>query len=446
MKRNTEIKDLGYLGREAQFKIAKALFEDAKMFNEIYPVIDPNYFSEAPLRTIIGLFMEYYKKKGLVPSYNAILLQLKQKQLTGLDIDEYKEYLDAIQNTDTTEIDTALELAITFCKQQKMIAVANKIIDSVRKGYSANQTLKFADELLNIENFVKDETILNPMNVIDDVLSEEREVRVPTGLVQLDDTLNGGLSKGSLACLQANAGCGKTTFSCIFASNAAARGYKVLQIFFEDRLYDICRKHYAVLAKDRSINNYVHPFNANYMSEEVKSNEGFESIKENLMLLKLPTGKKTVEDIEMSIRRCINTGFQPDMVIIDYFDCLKMSSNPIRNTWDAETSCMRKLENLAQSNNIALWVMQQGNRSGESEKGGSTVQGAYTKKQIASIYITVSRLNGAQERNRATMTIDKNRQGSLATFTDIYLNNGYMEIDMKDSVDSTLDLIFKEEK
>ena len=61
MEKRKEVKDLGYLGREAQLKIVKALFEDPKLFNEIYPVIEPNYFSEAALRTIVGLLKDYYK-------------------------------------------------------------------------------------------------------------------------------------------------------------------------------------------------------------------------------------------------------------------------------------------------------------------------------------------------------------------------------------------------
>lgn len=446
MEKRKEIKDLGYLGREAQLKIVKALFEDPKLFNEIYPVLDPNYFSEQPLRMITGLFKDYYKEKGLIPSYNAILLLLKQKVLSGIEVEEYEEYLETIKKMDTFEIDNNVELAIIFCKQQKLIAVANKIIDSVKKGYSANQTLRFANELTDIEANIDDEIMINPLNVIEDVLKEEKEVRVPTGLGELDDVLQGGLAKGSLACLQANAGCGKTTFSCIFASNAAARGYKVLQIFFEDRPNDICRKHYAVLADGCSINNFIRPFNVKYMVDEVKKNEAFENVKNNLQLLKLPTGRRTVEDIELSLRRCINMGFQPDLIILDYFDCLKMSSNPVKNAWEAETSAMRKLENLAQNNNIALWVMQQGNRAGETKNGGSSIQGAYTKKQIASIYITVSRYDNSQERNRATMQIEKNRQGRVATFNDIYLNNGKMEVDMKDGIDSMIDLMYKEEK
>lgn len=446
MEKRKEIKDLGYLGREAQLKIVKALFEDPKLFNEIYPVLDPNYFSEQPLRMIVGLFKDYYKDKGLIPSYNAILLLLKQKALSGIEVEEYEEYLETIKKMDTFEIDNNVELAIIFCKQQKLIAVANKIIDSVKKGYSANQTLRFANELTDIEANIDDEIMINPLNVIEDVLKEEKEVRVPTGLGELDDVLQGGLTKGSLACLQANAGCGKTTFSCIFASNAAARGYKVLQIFFEDRPNDICRKHYAVLADGCSINNFIRPFNVEYMVDEVKKNEAFENVKNNLQLLKLPTGRRTVEDIELSLRRCINMGFQPDLIILDYFDCLKMSSNPIKNVWEAETSTMRKLENLAQNNNIALWVMQQGNRAGETKNGGSSIQGAYTKKQIASIYITVSRYDNSQEQNRATMQIEKNRQGRVATFTDIYLNNGKMEVNMKDGIDNMIDLIYKEEK
>lgn len=445
MTNKKEIKDLGYLGRDAQIQLVKALFEDTRTFGELYGVIDPNYFSEQALRVIVGSFCEYYKEKGLVPSYNAILLRIRQKGLSQIDTEELEEYLNAVRNAPMEEIDNTVELGIQFCKQQKALAITNKMLDMLKKGYNGTTAAKLAYEMLDIDKGIKDMEDFNPMNVVDEVLLEEQEIRVPTGIKELDEVFNGGLSKGSLAMLQANAGCGKTTFSCIFANRAAALGYNVLQIFFEDRKEDMARKHYSAIVPEASINMFIHPFEHEMFSNMVKTAKGFDNVKKHLDMVKLPTGTKTVEDIANVIRMKINQGFVPDMVIIDYFDCLKMSSNPIRDKWDAETSAMRKLENLAHDENIALWVMQQGNRNGETENEGVSIQGAYTKLQIASIYVTVSRLKDEQERNMATIRIRKNRQGRVCTMNDVYLNNGTMEIDMSGAMRTDDRLMYKED-
>ena len=53
------------------------------------------------------------------------------------------------------------------------------------------------------------------------------------------------------------------------------------------------------------------------LSEEAKM------IKENFWCFHLPSGEVTVGRIEQIIKQGISRGFKPDLIIIDYFECLE---------------------------------------------------------------------------------------------------------------------------
>lgn len=443
----TKYNDLGYLGREAQFKIARALFEDGRTFNEIYAVLDCNYFSEAPLRKIIGMFLESYKKKGTVPSYTTIEVNLKATVKQQMELEEDLEYLETIKKTSLNDIDDIKRLVYKFCQQQQLTAVTNRIMDDIKKGNDFKRAIpKRIAELQNIIEYEENVRVTNPFESLSITLDSEQEERIPVKIDKLDKILNGGLGKGAFAALQANTGCGKTTLSSIFAANVALSGKKVVLFYFEDRIEDIHRKFYAHIT-GRNANEFINPTQEEKREiiEEITSVDNYQNLKNNIKLVKLKTGEYTVEDLTVEYRKLLNNDFAPDMVIIDYFDCLKFSANPIKDRLEAEERCMRKLENFASDNNVALWLMLQGNRKGATSTGDDTIQGSYRKKQIAHIWIEVSRTPEQQCANEANVKIAKNRQGGVGVFENVYLNNGCCQFSIDEVIRNDVDLIYKEE-
>lgn len=425
-----KVEDLGFIGIDGQLLLIKAIIEDKKLFSQIYPSLEQNLFSEAELKTIVGLILDYYKQKGLIPSYSTIEILIRGKYMGDeLEVETLTTYLNKIKELPTTDIDAVTDISIKFLKQQKTIYWCNKLIDTISSnGYKDSSIETYTKHLQEITTGMEDCTVLNPIDVVEEVLSEGKEIRIPTGIDEIDNALNGGLAKGSAGMIQGNAGCGKTTISTLLASNAAVAGYKVMQIYFEDKDNDIIRKHYAAIT-DREINEFTAVEFKDILKPEILNSPKAELIRQNLKIVSMPTGIKTVEDIEYEYRRLINEyDFKADLIIIDYFDCLKKTNNPKKDWLEAETSCMRKIENLAKTNDVAVWTMQQGNRNGENSNNGNTIQGAYTKKQIASVYITIFRGDNQMENNLATIVINKNRQGAVKTFENVYFNNGTVEI------------------
>ena len=116
------------------------------------------------------------------------------------------------------------------------------------------------------------------------------------------------------------------------------KGWKVLHIFFEDTEVDIRRKYYG----------FFTDFDAMYLSDPQikelaleKMNEDQEKrqlMYENIKAIRMESMTTTASDIEALIKREIAVGFRPDMVIIDYFECLapERIQYSKADTWEKE--------------------------------------------------------------------------------------------------------------
>jgi replicative DNA helicase len=204
----------------------------------------------------------------------------------------------------------------------------------------------------------------------------------------------------------------------------------VLRIYFEDDNVDIVRKHFSkitqtearMIIKDKEITKQIKEQLHNYKDREL--------MHKNLRIKRFNTGTKRASDIENYIKKLRNRGFSPDLVIIDYFECLipeKTAYNQEKDyTRDAIT--MRKIENMAKNLNIAIWIPTQGNRGSVTSTDVVTmdqVGGSFTKAQICQVVISIARSLEDVDKNKATLAVLKNRNGkSGAVFEGIRYDNG----------------------
>jgi len=218
-----------------------------------------------------------------------------------------------------------------------------------------------------------------------------------------------------------------TTITTSFVNHAAKSGFKVVQIVFEDKEKQIQRKHISKITGIEA-RNLSKPENLGNVKEIIKSTTEFD---ENLIIKKFNTGEISPLKIKNYIKRLINTGFKPDMVIVDYFECL-VPSKAMKDQWEAEARMMRELESTASEFDIAMWVATQGNR--ESMNGElvtlAKAGGSFKKIQIAHIVLTISRTPEDITNNIATLAVLKNRAGQTSLpIENVYFNNGTCTID-----------------
>ena len=148
---------------------------------------------------------------------------------------------------------------------------------------------------------------------------------------------------------------------------------------------------------------------------------------QNITLKRLASGQYTPSDIKEIIKKKMNQGFKPDLVIIDYFECIDYEKGYASSSeWKQQEKGIRFFENMAHELDIAIWIPTQGNRSsyGAEVVTEDKVGGSMKKVEAAQVVISIARNTEDLKNNRATIAVLKNRSGSVATFYGVYFNNG----------------------
>jgi hypothetical protein len=236
-----------------------------------------------------------------------------------------------------------------------------------------------------------------------------------------------------------------TTMITKIANTAMNDGYKVLQIFFEDNPKVIQRKHLSCWTGIELNALSLHKEEVRIKYEEVK--EKYEKSKGLVKLKKFPSDGTTIPIIKQYIRKLIAQGFKPDIVLLDYIDCVQ----PSRSYDDAnvgEGSVMRQFESMLAELDIAGWTAVQGNRSSikanvvEADQMGGSIK----KGQIGHFIVSIAKTLDQKENGTATMAILKSRFGKDGIiFEDITFDNARIQIDMGESKGARTNSEFKKD-
>ena len=444
MAKNAQMDKLGFLGEDFQYKLVREFIEDKEFFKDLCDIIDQNLFTDPNLKTLVGVMREYYKNQGTPPGYDILKIALSEKSHNDTEREYYLAIIDKIHSTSSEGSEYIRELAEKFFKQQNMIRVAHEIIKIAGKGDISNY-----DKCVDILNKALIQGTSEDLGcgVFDnenETLSDDYRIAIPTGIGKIDETLEGGLGKGELGVIVGSSSFGKTSLTTAMSSYAATyrcpqnsnEGYKVLQIVFEDRVKQIQRKHMGritgVEAKDLSKPGIVEE-----VREQLAKYEDRETLQKNLRIIRLPSGEKTADDIKRLVIKMRNIGFSPDLVVVDYFECLLCKGDSSDDKWEKEGKTMRKFEAIAGELNIAMWIPVQGTKDSLNaevvtmDKAG----GSFKKIQIAHIVMSIARTVEDIEESKATIAILKNRAGKAGkVFNNVEFNNGTCRIST-DNVD-----------
>ena len=264
----------------------------------------------------------------------------------------------------------------------------------------------------------------------------------------LDNAFYGGLGKGELGIIIAPSSVGKTSATTGFAATAAVtktednnyKGYKVLHIFFEDEEVNIKRKYYAYLtdidACDLSLPD-IRP----KVVEMINKNEWKDMIQRNVIGYHAQNGEFSPTDIKKFIQKHIAMGFKPDLVIVDYFECLKLekAETSADTEWTREGLTMRKLESIAHEFNLALWCPVQGTKDSFNQQivGLTQAGGSVKKVQIGHVIISFARTEEMRLHDKINIFINKFRPGRIKTnqFLGVTFNNGTTKFDFSTMMD-----------
>lgn len=198
MAKTDDKNDLGYLGQEFQYKLIHTLMEEKEFFKDLHNIIDQNMFTDSYLKTFVGVMKEYYVSQETVPSYSIMEIRLNEKAPNATEREIYQETLRKIQSTPSDGVDYIRELAERFFRQQNIIKTANEILKIAGNGDTSKyeRCVDLLNEALN--KGTKEECGTSVMTDINETLSDDYRIPIPTGIGKLDETLEGGIGKGEL--------------------------------------------------------------------------------------------------------------------------------------------------------------------------------------------------------------------------------------------------------
>lgn len=440
--------DLGYLGLDFQYRLISSFINEPNFFKDLEGVIDQNMFTDPYLRTIVGVMKEYFNKHDTVPSFGMISIKLKERVLTEEDEQYFQETVEKLKNTTTEGIEEIQDMAEKFFKQQNWVRVANEIIKIAKDGNAERyeEIESLTEKAASVGR--KDADTSSPLQNIEGDLSKENVVLIPTGVKQMDDAFGGGIEKGKLGLIIGSSGFGKTSCTTGFAAYAATQGFKVLQIVFEDTHRDIHRKYIGYITQIEACDLNKDEATTAEVKEILKNSPMSELINNNVRTIRLESGEKTATDIKAIIKKKINEGFKPDMVIIDYFECVAPEKGTSMDKQEVkEGKTMRKFENMAAEFDALFWITTQGNRDSFAAEiiTQDKIGGSIKKAQIAQVILSIARSLDDMTSQKANITILKNRGNKAGkTFNGCTFNNGTCTITCDEVVDLVSVLSYNE--
>ena len=434
--------NLAYLGLDFQYRLIKQILVDRRYGESILDIISPNYFEDTHLRIIVATIKNAYEKNDTIPDLGSLktrmLENITDEVERGLVFGQLRR-IDEAEMNDTFYIQ---ETGLKFCKRQELKKAVKKMDDIISNG-----TIDDYDECEDIlkkalEYGTQNDGTIDVLTNIEDVLSDDYRDPIPTGIEGLDDIMEGGLARTELAIILAAWGVGKTTMITKMANFAKSMGYNVMQIFFEDTVKVIQRKHVSCSTKiplnELSIRK----------SEVLDKFETFKNSKGILKLVKLRSDSTTVPKIRQLIRKNIAQGFKPDIIFIDYVDCI-IPSRRFDDVNEGQGSVMRELESMLEELNIAGWTATQGNRSSIKADvvEGDQMGGSIKKAQIGHFLVSIAKNLDQKESGHANMAILKSRFGkSGVIYENIIFDNATVQIDMSERIVKEVNAIDPEAK
>lgn len=243
--------------------------------------------------------------------------------------------------------------------------------------------------------------------------SETIRKRIPTGIPPLDDILQGGLAKGEMGIILADAKRGKS-IGLIHMGVACVtmRAGRVAHFVLEGTTFQTVTRYQSRLSR--------------IPHQRIKRDDLTEPERTQLRdldrryrdaLIVEPMNTRwdyTVQDVQQGIRRLRRRGLEIDEAIVDYGDLLT-TEQKLEMRFQ-QTEVFRGLKSVAMIENVALWTATQGTRPKDEEEGERVLRArnmaeSYEKARITDLLVTLNQT--ARERIMGIMRfhIDMYRDG-----------------------------------
>jgi hypothetical protein len=420
-----------YIGRV--IKNGDEIIHDCNFGLKYIHLLKPEYFSTSFGQNIVTIIHEHHAKYKTIPDYTTIKGIINRNIKDNVQRKQTIAYLNEIYHSDPKKNRKYIQdSALDFLKQQRLY----KAIIEIQSIYEAGDFKEYnsmKEIISQALHQVSTESLATPLDI--DTLAAlqfAKSVKIPTGFEGLDLSLNGGHPMGKIALFVGGLKFGKTTLFTRLAYNAYKLGFNVLQIFFEDTEEDIQLKQIACIT---GMNTRAIEDDRNYKMVRdnllIKHKPQLKELKSNWRIKRLPPVDTTADDVFAFIDMEINSGFKPDLVLIDYLEVIE-GDRKYSDEWKKEGRIMRQFEYYCATHNIAGWIATQGARSSLNTnvlRIADAMGGSIDKGKIAHLILTGAKTTEHRNNHTANLFLEYCRYANDSIlFMDVPFHNGTLQI------------------
>lgn len=428
-----ELENFAKFGKNFQEKLVQCMFYDRSFYDQMSDIFDIYFLELKYLRLFYSRLAGYRSTYEKHPSVDIMTSVIKTELDDETEVvkKQVRDYFARIAVTNVVEDSEYVKAtALDFCKKQKLKEAIMKSV-GLLKTSSFDEIKEVIDSAMKLG--------LDNNHGYDYLLDFEERFMVKsrnpmtTGWKTIDDITKGGLGRGELGVVIAPTGAGKSMALVHLGAQAVKAGKNVVYYTLEllDTVvasrFDSCitgiRLQDLTTLKDE-------------VYDEVKDLEG------RLIIKEYPTKSANVNKLKQHLEKLRFTGFEPDLICVDYGDLLSPISSYKEKRIELET-IYEDLRGMAQEFECPVWTASQTNRSGLNAEVVTmeSISEAFNKCFVADFIFTLSRTITDKNNNSGRIFVAKNRNGPDGIVYPIFMDTSNIKIDVLSPTGETADEI-----
>ncbi len=394
-------------------------------YNEEYtrkalPFLQSDYFSSRTEKLIFNEISDFVSEYSNIPSYESLLIQVDEKQISD---DEYKEVIGVLDDFheskgELVDLEWLIQKTEEFVQERAIynaVLESISILDGKHKELSKGSIPKLLSDALAIsfDNSVGHDYYGDSESRYD--YYHRAEERIPFSLSFMNKITNNGLPKKTLNVILAPPHGGKSLMMCDWAASFQESGHNVLYITLEMAEEEIAKRIDANLLKVTmddlmEMPKSTYDKKVNYIKSKTIG---------KLFVKEYPTAAANVNHFRTLLNELrLKKNFVPDIVFIDYLNIcsssrMKMSGSV--NSYTYIKAIGEELRGFAQEFDLPVVTATQTTRSGSksSDIDMEDVSESFGIPAIADFMIAIINSEELYELNQIMLKQLKNRYRDL---------------------------------
>tara|TARA_R110002050_G_scaffold6130_3_gene25957 strand:- start:2867 stop:4198 length:1332 start_codon:yes stop_codon:yes gene_type:complete len=387
--------------------IAYHLLTNEEYLGTVIDTIDTRYFSNKDIKVVVELITDFFLKRGHAPTLTELKSYLSTEDLKESFRNVVKMFDDVDKNYNSDEL---YENTEKFLKENAVYHTMLEVIDEYqnKKIDSASILDKFEKACsVTISGDLGHDFFRQLDRHIEDLEKEDKYI--PSNWEWLDRKLNGGfLETGrSMYLFAGGTNVGKSIFLGNIACNVAAQGKTVLLISLEMSELMYAKRISSQLSRV-PINDLTE--NTGILKDNITAYKSTHP-KSRLIIKEFPPNAITANHLNGYIKKLVNKGIKPDMVVLDYINLLHCPLG--NNSYERVKHAAEQVRALSYTYECPFITATQINRSGLNEQnpGVENISESIGLAATADCIMSIWQDEGDVELGIIRMGMVKNRYG-----------------------------------